>query len=378
MNVTGIICEYNPFHHGHAYQLQKARENGADVIICVMSGHFVQRGTPAFCDKYTRAAMALAGGADIVLELPYPWCAASAQFFAEAGLFIVKQAGANVLCFGAETDDIDYLQKAALSQKTRLGSRTFFDTLLKRNGTNPGPNDLLTMAYLRAMQSSDVKPLLIPRIGTAYDDPNAPITRDTFPSAAAIRAAFKSGQSWQDGIPQDCLPFLTNAIADGTCPTDPETLSAAYLTYFRALPPALRESFAECGGGIGDLLCKAANRTTTYTAMLEAARAKHVTDAHLRRAALFALTGTTWSDLEAKPAFSLLLGANTRGTSYLSDIRKKNSFPIITKPADAAKLGKAAGRQLRLWQLSDSLFVQTLPQPEPADAFFKRGPVIID
>ena len=105
MNITGIIAEYNPFHNGHAYQLTRAREEtGADYIIVVMSGNYVQRGTPALLDKYVRAEMALMHGADLVLELPVLWSCASAQYFAGAGVSLLHQLGCvSSLCYGCET-----------------------------------------------------------------------------------------------------------------------------------------------------------------------------------------------------------------------------------------------------------------------------------
>ena len=107
MKTVGIIAEYNPFHNGHAYQIQKAKEAaGADFAVIVMSPDFVQRGEPALVDKYSRAKMALASGADLVIELPVCYACGSAEYFAEGGISLLRQLGCvDALSFGCETDD---------------------------------------------------------------------------------------------------------------------------------------------------------------------------------------------------------------------------------------------------------------------------------
>ena len=115
MKVTGIIAEYNPFHTGHLYHLNQARKlTGADFIVVAMSGDFVQRGGPAIFDKYTRAEMALACGADLVLELPSPFAVSSAEDFASCGVALLDRLGTvDFLCFGSECGDCIPLLSAA-------------------------------------------------------------------------------------------------------------------------------------------------------------------------------------------------------------------------------------------------------------------------
>ena len=115
MKVTGIIAEYNPFHKGHEYQIKKARElTDADYVVVVMSGDFTQRGAPALLDKYTRARMALACGADLVLELPVRYACASAEFFAGGAVSILDGLGVvDYLCFGSESGDTEKIAASA-------------------------------------------------------------------------------------------------------------------------------------------------------------------------------------------------------------------------------------------------------------------------
>ena len=115
MKVIGIIAEYNPFHNGHAYQIQKIKnELQADYVVIAMSGDFVQRGAPAIVDKYARAKMALNCGADLVIELPVLWATASAEYFAMAGVTLFDKLGCiDGICFGAETNDLAMLSMIA-------------------------------------------------------------------------------------------------------------------------------------------------------------------------------------------------------------------------------------------------------------------------
>ena len=115
MRVSGVICEFNPFHSGHAYLLSRMRELvGEDgCVVSVMSGRFVQRGEAAFADPYLRAETALAGGADLVVELPFPWSAGSAEHFAAAGVEVLTKLGVDSLVFGSERGDLTLLSAAA-------------------------------------------------------------------------------------------------------------------------------------------------------------------------------------------------------------------------------------------------------------------------
>ena len=115
MKVVGLIAEYNPFHNGHAYHIRKAKAvTGADYCIVVMSGNYVQRGTPAVISKYDRTRMALESGADLVLELPVSFSTASAELFAKAAVSLLDHTGiVDCLCFGSECGEIGPLQQIA-------------------------------------------------------------------------------------------------------------------------------------------------------------------------------------------------------------------------------------------------------------------------
>lgn len=241
MKTAGIIAEYNPFHNGHKYQLQQLREQtGAEYVIVAMSGDFVQRGCPAVVDKYTRAQMALAEGADLVLELPVVFASASAEIFAQGGVALLRNAGADFLGFGAEASENQLplmMETARLLKAEPPGYRKALRAGLQRgmnfaaarsaaiaesteNTTSADhaanadysasadhdviagnavsqfittPNNILAVEYLKALMKWEtcdaqkpavMQPVLIPRIGDGY---HTATPGCSYASASAIR-----------------------------------------------------------------------------------------------------------------------------------------------------------------------------------------------
>lgn len=202
MKVVGLITEYNPFHNGHKYHIEEARRvTGADYVIAVMSGNFVQRGAPAIIDKYSRSKMALQNGADIVFELPVCFSTASAEYFAHGAVSLLDKLGVvDYICFGSECGDIQLLKKAAclLTDKSKLideriqayikdgqsypAART--NALLKTleaEGIPDGeliekiinePNNILGIEYIKAILrlNSNIQPITIQRKAAHYHD----------------------------------------------------------------------------------------------------------------------------------------------------------------------------------------------------------------
>lgn len=210
MNVVGIIAEYNPFHEGHAYQIQKAKEQcGAEFAVVVMNGDFVQRGEPAIFDKYTRTKEALLGGADLIFELPVRFGLSSAGDFAMGGVLALNALPfVTHLCFGTETGDLTpLLQAATFLCDERDSYRTRVKHFVKQGILYPkarslalaaesglptetwdSPNNILGLEYCVALQKlhSKIKPFTIRREGQGYHDNDTPALSD-FPSATFLR-----------------------------------------------------------------------------------------------------------------------------------------------------------------------------------------------
>lgn len=195
MKVTGIIAEYDPFHNGHSYHIKKAREmTGADAIVVVMSGHFTQRGMPAFFRRDARVRMAVNGGADLVIELPYIYACNSSHEFARGAAGILNGIGCvDALVFGAETDDMDTLGKAARAAAgTDDRSSAYIKEEMKNGVSYPEaltrsvekiygaqtaavlrePNNLLGIEYMKALRElgSGIKPFIVGRRSAAHGE----------------------------------------------------------------------------------------------------------------------------------------------------------------------------------------------------------------
>ena len=237
MSIVGIVAEYNPFHNGHRYQLREVRRRLGNVpIITVISGAFTQRGEAAIASKWSRARWAVDSGASLVAELPAVFAIRSAQGFAAGGVRLLQAAGADVIAFGAETDDLPLLQAiAALSSDESIGSRLkarlksgqsyaaalselLADSLSQHRPDEDiqdiikSPNNILAIQYLRAINkyAPQMKPLLIHRQGTGYhDDGVAGLEGESVASASGIRKALQSF----DDIDQKIMQAMPNLAA---------------------------------------------------------------------------------------------------------------------------------------------------------------------
>lgn len=385
MKTVGIICEYDPFHSGHEYLIRELRRAGAERVICLMSGDSVQRGELAILPKRYRARAAAACGADAVFELPYPWCSASAEFFAAAGVFLLRKLGVDTIAFGSETADLPALEAAAdRAVRLRNGGMTETGTA---EGTaeryfaalglpDAGPNDILGVEYLKAarLQGADVDFFPVRRTGAGHGSREAA----AYPSASFLRERIAAGEV-PDGMPEAMRAELCAAIAKGDCPVRTDRLSAALLAYWRLTDPAVSGKFAECGGGVSGRLHRAALRAGSAEKMLAWAATKKYTASRLRRAALFALTGVTSEDLRARPGYVLLLAAGMEGRRFLSARRRTGEIPIVTKPS---RRPAETAEQRRQGSLSDAMdAISTLARPEPSAAvcaFCEEIPLPLD
>ena len=393
MKTVGIICEYNPFHSGHAYQIEQIRKQNADaVIVCLMSGHATQRGELAIADRYSRAAMAISGGANVVLELPYPYSAASAAYFAGAGVAILDALGVNELSFGCECTDVVLLHRAASLTRTK----EFWDCIRDRQKDGEGSaaayfaelqarlsdtdycflaNDILALEYMRAILAieSDMKPMPIHREGSDYRAQETEVGKH--PSATAMRALLL--QNNNDALlftPNSSRNVLESAISEDLAPADMKRTDTAILSFVRLQDPKAMAQIAEMQGGLSHRLHDAAMRACSVEEMLMLASSKSYPTARLRRAILYAMTGVTTADLATPPAYVSLLAADAAGRELLRHWKGNTPIPVVTKSADAFGISQVASRQASLSLALDALFALTLPRVRPADFFVKQSP----
>lgn len=384
MKTVGIICEYNPFHEGHEYMINELRRGGAESVICIMSGNAVQRGELAILPKDRRAAAALASGADAVLELPYPWCAASAEFFARAGVYALAALGVDTIAFGSECADAEALSAAA-RRAARLSPRSaedrgstgsaeeYFNAL---GDIKPNPNDILAVEYLKAVFKMKL-PLdfeVIRRVGAGYNDSER---GEGYPSATAVRAALVAGEGYF-GLPAASAAVLDEALASGEAPVCIKNAEAAMLAFWRmARDSEALSALAECGGGVAGRLHSCAVKAASAEEFFALAATKKYTNARLRRAALFGLTGVTYADLDALPAYLNLLAVNKNGRAFISAAKRRGGIEIVTKPSRIPDTA-AARRQSELARNLDAIYTLAMPKKRENGFFLTKSPIITE
>lgn len=387
----GIICEYNPFHNGHLRQINEIKRTSDAPIICVMSGSFTQRGEAAITDKYTRARMALECGADVVLELPPPYCFASAESFSAAGVGILASVGVDTLCFGSESADTDRLWRiahVARSEKFLARCRDlpsdqpstggYLALLSQESGEGElSSNDILGVEYCKAILelSLDGKMNIMPikREGSGYLDKTLVVGQ--LPSATAIRERILHGElaDIQDFVPQAVMDILEGAEISSLDHASDAILLALRLSAADVNSVAVRDV-----GLINRLKCTARSATDRQD-LLRTVGTKKYTLAAVNRAILCLTLGISQSDLDAPPSYTTLLGASAKGREYLASIRGRDTqIPVITKPADARSVGSAASdRQLDISERADALYTLCFEKNKNSGTYFRMSPIMI-
>lgn len=378
MKAVGLVTEYNPFHNGHLYHLNKAIElTGADVSIAVMSGDFVQRGEPAILDKYARASMALNSGVNLIVELPVNYAVSSAESFADGAVKVLHYIKADSIAFGSESGDIDRLLRVAhilcdneemlyekISQYTSSGmsyaaARQKVVGLLTDADTAAvlsSSNNILAVEYLKAIikHNYDIKPYTVQRQGDGYNDKDI---RSEYASATALREKLNK-INVAEYMPEKAgliLSSNTNYIY-------PDDITGALFT--RLLDTLLvsgydKNNFVEnvmqypdVSKEIAGRLYKVTMDTITRTipqgqkskdsaafsfgGMCEKIKTKEVTLSRIKRALIRITLGLNNKHMEKYDSLPYIrvLGFDKKGQEYLSYIRKTVEVPLITKTAD--------------------------------------------
>lgn len=345
MKITGIICEYNPFHAGHKKQLDliRSQQDADSGIVCLMSGNFVQRGAPAILDKSLRAKAAVLCGADLVLELPVTAALSSAEGFAAKGVSILS-GFCNSLCFGAETDRPDRLTAIAaalLSEDFPPALRKELDKGLSfpaarqvalnamgLDGNLPStPNNILAVEYCKAIlsQESAMMPMPILRQGNYHD--TTPDKEN--PSATALRQTMTAGQDWSSYIPAEAHSCFRDAplytISSG---------ERAILARLRTMTDEDFEALPYGSEGLWRKLMHAVRTEDTLKNILNATKSKRYTRTRLDRMVMCGFLGITQSLLDAPVPYVRVLAFNDKGRDILRRARETGSFPNIGQQQD--------------------------------------------
>ncbi len=394
----GIICEYNPFHNGHAEQFSRIRAEYPDAsIVCIMSGNFTQRGEPAVLPAFDRAKMAVLGGADLVLEIPQPWSSGSAEYFAAGAVAVADRLGIiDLLAFGCEHPD----PTAPMRTAERLDSTEFRELLAQSaipgegfavqtqrvwrmlygddEGMLSSPNNLLAVQYCLALRrrGSSIRPMPMLRKGSAYDEETL---SDPNPSATAVRRALREGadrEALSAYLPATTLDILCEAAEKGHGPVFPESLEREILGFYRMSDENQIAHYASMRGGIAHRLCAASRMTTSLDAMLRRAATKAYTNSRLRRAVLHGMLGITEADLKGEPEGTVLLAATARGKALLRRLRDTTRIPIITRPGNLSMV--VSQRATDISVNADALYTMAMPCARDVGYFIKFAPFFLE
>ena len=387
MRIAGIIAEYDPFHKGHAAHIAATRsENGgkATHVVAVISGSFTQRGEPALLSKFRRAEMALACGADLVLELPIPWAMAPAENFAAGGVAILNALNCvDLLSFGSECGDI-----AELNQLAALSAHPDYQTALKKAlsdgipyaaagqqaaanvlGPSPAnhlasPNNTLGIEYLRAShrQGATWDFFTLQRQGALHTDT---VPKDGFSSATLLREMIRNRRT-DEAIPY--LPTQTAAILQSACEGGEVTnqthrLEAALLAHLRRLTEKEYRDLPWLSEGLENRLCRACRTATDYQGLLNAVKTRRYPMARLRRILWASLLGLNSADTDGLPPYIRILGMNKRGQEILSVASP--TLPVLSRPTQSDMLDEQAQRIFSLECTATDLHALAMEQPLP-------------
>ena len=324
MKTTAIIVEYNPLHNGHLYHLKKARElSNPDCLVAIMSGNVTLRGDVAIADKFARAACAVENGVDLVVELPYQYVIQNAYTFANGAIMLAKSLKADTLVFGSETNNLAELQKYAELEI----DVTHLKTLMRQGLAYPKaygllcgalyPNDILAVAYLKALKGSGIKPVSIQRTSDYHSD-----ELKDFASATALRKALKEQTDISAYSPMQIKePVFTEAFY-------PLLRTALFSSSRQEL-----QNIFMVSEGIEKLLKDNAYQYDNYHDFLKASISKRYTASRIQRICaniLFNISKQEIAELPKEP-YLRVLAFNGKGRKLLKELKKNDpKLPIVT------------------------------------------------
>lgn len=357
MKATGVVVEYNPFHNGHYYHLQETKNvSGADCVIAVMSGNFLQRGEPALLSKWKRTKMALLGGADLVIELPYSFATSHAPRFAYGSIFLLQSLGAESFCFGSESGDgalfnetHDLVNSQNFTYQAKL--REFIDTGLSYPSAAARayealetplaldlskPNNILGFEYVRASRElgSRIKPLTIKRKNADYHD--VLLGKGDIASATAIREAVFSSdiRKAKHYMPSFTFDLLAEEQSEKGTLMNWERLYPLLRYQLLSSSPSEINTFYEVEEGLEYRMIDAIRSCDSFESFMKQLKTKRYTWTRLQRACLHVLNKIRKEDmlalLDSPPVYIRILGMTGKGREYLRSVKKSIDLPLVT------------------------------------------------
>ena len=393
LKITGIIAEYNPFHNGHAYHLRRVRRS-ASHIVCVLGGHFTQRGDLALLDKWTRAEAALWGGCDLVIDLPLPWSMAPAERFAAGGVALLEGLGCvDQLHFGSESGRLSILQRTAdalLSPAiapalhTALADGTAFAAARQqavaahfgRQTAQPlrDPNNILALSYLAALrdQGSSIQPQTIRRHGASHDSLHAGKKIASASYLRKLAADDLSIAGLRPYVPEASYELLHRAYTQGRIVTGTAALEQGLLARLRMLDTADFTTLPDLSEGLENRLHQAVLSSTSWDELIHTVKVKRYPLARIRRLCLSAALGLTAAHCAGTPPYIRVLGMNERGQEILRLAKTTARLPIYLRAADLARADQPIRDLFALENRATDLYALACLTPLPCAMEYTR------
>ena len=351
-----IICEYNPFHNGHLRHVQLTRAAGAQRVICIMSGNFVQRGDIAFCDKVTRAGFAAAHGADLVLELPLKYVLSGAPYFAKGAFEVIREIGlSGTVSFGASASSEKLNTLAQLSVRADIKAEiqaysqlhgvhyaAAFSKIVGRDqkdlsGVLNDPNNILALEYMKAAMNSgaDTDFYAVPRGDVTHDSQE---TSADIAGAKYIREMIyreRSAQNAKPFLPPDVYEIIKQGIGNGYLPADREKFAVAAMARLISLT---EDDFRMVNGvnqGLENRISDALKNCSDLYMLFDRIKTKRFTHARIRQILVSAALDIKKTTLERENPYIRVLGMNDTGKSLIKEIRARTDVPLIMNLSEA-------------------------------------------
>ena len=398
MKISGIICEYNPFHNGHLYHIRETRKNGATHIVAVMSGNFVQRGDVAIMDKLERAKLAVRSGADLVLELPVQYCLSSAENFATGAVYLLKSLGVvDEISFGSECGDVDELRKAldtteitervhaeeihAIMEKGYTYPRALASVI---NGIDPevaeiacSPINKLAIEYMRALNrfSSAIQPFTVKRLIADHDSDTM---RDGFTSASKIREQLekdKSAVAIRDYTTELWISAIESAMSKGEI-ASLDNLERVMLYKLRSCDVDEIAQINDIGQGLEHRIY-GARMAGSLDELFFTIKTKRYTMARIKRIMLSLLIGITKADMKNLPPYGRILALNERGREILAKAKDTATIPYASSIAKLSQFSEEAERFAKLEIRASDVYGLALDTVNSAQKDY-RAKIMID
>lgn len=358
--VLGIVAEYNPFHNGHLYHLEKSKKDtGSNYTVAVISGNFTQRGSTSLVDKWSKAEMAIASGVDLVIELPVLYSTSSAENFADGAIKILNSLNVvDYISFGAETPDISVLNtfadilynepkeyKSLLAIELNKGLSypkarenalmQYLGNYSKFKNVVSSPNNVLGIEYLKALKKykSHIQPVPIQRFESEYNDTSY---TGNIASATAIRNIVKNNgfEILAKLVPPDTFSIILESIKIGKVLPDLSVFEREIIYNLRKMDVTEIANLPDVSEGLEFAIKNAANSCNSIVEFLNIIKSKRYTSTRLQRILLYCLLGITKKDMEISKKtvpYVRVLGFNKKGRYLLSEISKANpKLQIVT------------------------------------------------